>query len=345
MTSINALQFDNYSGIMLCDVLRSWNEEDMQLSASDKIKPCVPQEIIMETGLVAAYGNTGTSTIGDEIKITIYRRLKEEYRKLKEKTEEIPENFKTLEELSSLVFDIILNMKHNHISQQMKSIYGFNSHDYIRGYYENNGRKIEVNDKKILEDCQKFMTWEGRTEDIRPVFLNAGILAGYENKEGFRIFQFSLYRMHREPVEVAFAAGGSGSDMVTSCMTDYLSRKSLIEKRGNIEPLEGSIELIHSLNRACERNLGVGGYYNIILFDGRKDNSQRIREICDHRAKLASEIVFAYKEDFISETLVRELIEMLLFKEASFEEVHEIFLKGCNNRKNLLYRLRGYKKS
>jgi rRNA-processing protein FCF1 len=214
MTSINALRFNDYSGIMICDEQRSWNPEDMKIFVSDKIKPIIPQEIIDEMGLVAAYGNTGTSTIGDEIKFTISRKLHEEYKNLKEKNDgKIPEKFKTMEDMSELVYGIITGMKHNHISQQMKGLYGFDSNDYMAGSYEKNGKKIELKDKEILEDCQKFMTWKGSIPDTKSVFMNAGILAGYDDSTGFRIFHFSIWKMFKEEVDIAYAAGGSGSDM------------------------------------------------------------------------------------------------------------------------------------
>jgi len=344
MTSINALRFDDYSGIMLCDAQRSWNPEDMKLFISDKIKPCIPPEIAKEAGLVAAYGNTGTSTVGDEIKFSIFNRLREEYRELKEKKPEaLAGGFKTIEELSSLIYDVILNMKHTHISQQIKSLYGFESSDYLRGYYEVDGKKIEIKDKEILQECHKFVTWKDTGQEVRAVFLNAGIVAGFEDKEGFKIFEFSLYKMYCQPVEVAFVAGGSGSDMVRLHMTDFLSKKSLMEKRGDIDPVEGTMELIHSLNSACYRNIGVGDYYTIILFNGKAEKSNRMTEICDHHSKLASEIVIAQKEGFISLDTGRELVKKLLFEKGTFEELNDSLFKNCNNKKDLLNRLRGYK--
>jgi len=344
MTSINALRFNDYSGIMLCDEQRSWNPEDMKIYVSDKIKPCIPREIIEEVGLVAAYGNTGTSTIGDEIKFTILKKPREEYVLLKEKNDgKIPENFKTMEDLSDLVYDIIMNMKHTHISQQMEALYGFSKNDYIGGSYEKNGKKIEIKDKETLDDCQKFITWKGNIPDVKSVFMNAGVLAGYDDREGFRIFQFSIWRMYKEAVDIAFAAGGSGADILQLYMSEFLSGKSLHEKRGNIDPLEGTMEFINALNIACERNYGVGGYYNIILFNGKAPKNKRMIEINDHRAKLASEIVKAREYEFISFDTAGELIKKLLFEGHSFEEVNELLFKNCSKEKDLLYTLRGYK--
>ena len=344
MTSINALRFNDYSGIMICDEQRSWNPEDMKIFVSDKIKPVIPQEIIDEMGLVAAYGNTGTSTIGDEIKFTISRRLHEEYKNLKEKNDgKIPEKFKTMEDLSDLVYSIITGMKHNHISQQMKGLYGFDCNDYVAGSYEKNGKKIELKDKEILEDCQKFMTWKGSIPDTKSVFMNAGVLAGYDDNTGFRIFQFSIWKMFKEEVDIAYAAGGSGSDMMQFYLSEFLAGKSPHERRGNIDPLEGALTMVKALNIACERNFGVGGYYNIILFNGKNPKNKRMIEINDHRARLASEIGMAHHNELISFDTARELTGKLLFEGCSFEEVNNLLFKNCKDEKELLHVLRGYK--
>jgi len=344
MTSINAMRFNEYSGIMMCDEQRGWNEEDMKLFVSDKIKPCIPEEITKETGLVAAYGNTGTSTIGDEIKFTIFQKLREDYRKLKESLLGIPEHFKTIEELSETVFHVITSMKRNHIDQQLTSQYGFDALDYLKGYYEESGKRIDIKDKDMIKDVHKLITWSGRGQDVRPVFLNAGLLAGYDNKEGFRIFHFSLINFFREPVQEIYLADGSGYDTVNLHLSDYMAQKSLPERRGSIDPVEGTMELIEALNRASDRNIGVGGYYTIILFNGKEgDNATRMKEIQDHRSKLASEIIYAKSNDLISEDTAYGLIEKLLFNNGSFEEVNELFIKNSSNGAELNRLLRGYK--
>lgn len=344
MTSINALKFNDYSGIMMCDEQRGWNEADMKLFVTDKIKPCVPEEIIKDTGLVAAYGNTGTSTVGDEIKFTIYQKLREEYRKHKDKFSGTPKYFKTIEELSELVFDIITNMKRNHIDQEMKAKYGFDAIDYLRGYYEKDGKKLDIKDKDIISQVNKLITWKGRGNEGKPVFLNAGLVAGYDDKDGFRIFHFSLINFFREAVQEIYLADGSGYDMVNIHLSDYVGQKSLPERRGKIDPVEGTMELLYALNKASERNFGVGGYYTIILFNGKEKNkNKRIKEICDHRARLASEIMYATVKDLISKDCSYGLIKKLIFERGTFEEVNGLLLKNSKDRTRLNRLLRGYK--
>ena len=344
MTSINAMKFNDYSGIMMCDEQRGWNEADMKLFVSDKIKPCIPEEIVKDTGLVAAYGNTGTSTIGDEIKFNIFQGLRDDYKKLKENIIGIPKHFKTIEKLSEFVFNVITTMKKNHIDQQMKSKYGFDAIDYLRGYYEENGKKVDIKDKDMIKNIHKLITWSDRGQEARSVFLNAGLLAGYDDKEGFRIFHFSLIHFFREPVQEIYLADGSGYDMVNLHLSDYAAQKSIPERRGNIDPVEGTMELLEALNKACDRNIGVGGYYTIILFNGKEKNHRdRMKEIEDHRGKLASEIIYAKTNSLISEDTAYGLIEKLIYNNGTFEEVNDLLIKNSSSASKLNRLLRGYK--
>ena len=78
MTSINALRFDEYSGILICDEQRSWNDDKIKIFSSDKIKPVTPERVLKEQGIAVCYGNTGTSSVGDELKFTIQKRISQE---------------------------------------------------------------------------------------------------------------------------------------------------------------------------------------------------------------------------------------------------------------------------
>ena len=84
MTTINALKINHNLGVMMCDEQRHWNPERMKIYAADKIRPVVPPEITERYRTAAAYGNTGTSSIGDELRLTIYREIESKVKELAE---------------------------------------------------------------------------------------------------------------------------------------------------------------------------------------------------------------------------------------------------------------------
>ncbi len=344
MTTINALKFDDYIGVMVCDEQRSWGSEDLKIYCAYKIRPCVPPAIQKEYGLVAAYGNTGTSTIGDELKFNIKQRIQEEFDKEVERLGKKPKQFKTIEELGAVMFDVIVKMKHEHINQELKGKYGLTTKDFCRGFYLKDGQKIDIADKDVIRQVDDLLTWKSRGELGRAVFLNGGIFAGYEPREGFRIFHYSMIEMYWTPVQGIFVADGSGCDTVNLKMADFAARKSVPERRGNIDPVEGLYAIIDAVNMATNNNLGVGGYYNIICFNGRaKDNMKKMVEINDHRSKLASEIVSACDEDFISQDAAFKLLDDVIYQGKPYESVNDQLFKKTRDPKRLGRFLRGYK--
>lgn len=345
MTSINAMRFNRFQGIMICDEQRSWNPDRMKIWSAYKIKPIIPEEVQREQGLAAGYGNTGTSTIGDELRTSISKHVATRYTKAKEEARGIPADFMTIRELASLVYEIIVNTKHRHIDQELKGKYGFDTKDFIAGFYKKNGQKVELKDKDIIRQADELITWKGRNEAARAVFGNAGIVAGYEPREGFRIFLMSQAEQFCEAVQAAFIAQGSGLDATNFVFSDFLSVRALPERREDVDPDEGLLAALTAVNAASRYNVGVGGYYNILVFDGReKDNMAILREINDHRSKLASEIALACSGGFIREREAARLVGAIILRNQSLQEVVQEFSKYVRDKRALTRFLRGYKR-
>lgn len=353
MTSINAIRFDHYSGAMVCDEIRGWNPEDLRICTADKIKPIIPDEIRDRYGLVACYGNTGSSSVGDENKLIIREAIQREYTAAVDRLSKPPDKFMTIRELAYLAYDEQCAMKHRHVDEYLTAHYGFTTRDYCRGHYmvdaveEPGGkRKVEIKDKDILKDIMEGLTWKNRGQMNRGVFCNAGLLAGYDPQEGFRIFHMSLIEVLCEPVQFVFLAEGSGLDATDLLMAEYMGRKSLPERSGTIDRVEGLMALICSVNTASRHNIGVGGYFNIILVDGReKDHTARMRCVHDHRAKLVTQIADCYTQNLISRSFAFKMVEDILYNGMGFEEGRKAFLDGCENKDLLLKHLRGYRSS
>lgn len=344
MTSINAIKFNHEQGAMLCDEQRGWNEEDMMIMTADKIKPVTIQEVENTLRFVASYGNTGSSSVGDELKFKIKNSITTRFTKQKKLKGGNLKHLMTIEELANLAFQMQVEMKHRHIDETLKGRYGFTTKDFLRGSYSNNGKSYDITQDEIISQVHKDIAWLGRSGDATPIFLNAGIIAGYEPKEGFRIFHLSLIEHLCEPVQEIFLNDGSGRDVSMINMTDYTNNLSIPERAGDIEPVEGLFAIIDAVNAASRFNLGVGGYYNIIIFDGKAKNPADIRkEISDYRAKLAAHLVNAVFMNQIDEKKSKELLEALIFGDENFEVVFEKMMKAARNKKSLSRILRGYK--
>jgi hypothetical protein len=342
MTSINAIKFNEYEGALSCDEQRGWNDENMKIFLADKIKSIIPPEMEEKLGIVASYGNTGTSSIGDELRTIIMEDINKKYMELSSKPKKELLKIFTMDKIAELVYETIVNMKHRHIDEELKSKFGFTSADFIRGYYQKDGKKVEINNEEIKKDIFQYLTWDNEGEKARGVFLNSGIMAGYAPNSGFRIYHFDMTSGYYEEVGEIFTAQGSGTMGATPIFTDFITSIGVNERR-ELDRLEGIFTLIDAINEAKRKNIGVGGYPNIILIDGKKRN-EKLREFMDHRSKLASEIVECVRFNYLDKKNALKLLEKIFYKNGEFAKIINEFHSQLNRRDDAIRFLRGYGK-
>ena len=341
MTAINAIRFDDKSGLLICDEQRTWNDEEMKVDSCDKMRPIVTAEVVDGTGLAVCYGNTGSSSLGDEWCVNMTKGLTQKYEAWKDTKN--PSQFLSIEQVAEFAFKEQTKLKHDHIDQQLKGKFGFTANDFIKGSYEKDGKTIPIKDKKVVERIPEFLTWSGRSKDVTGVFLNAGIIAGYSPVDGFRIFLLSLIDPTCEPVGEIYLAEGSGLDICDHLFTDFANGRSMPERRKSIDRSLATLNLLEGLNYAIDLCAGVGGYIKMIYVNGHeKDHSKRIKEIADGRAKLGGEIAEAYTRRFLDEKIARKLIEELIYLDRPFWDVNEELMKTVRDRDVFVKHLRGY---
>lgn len=345
MTVVNAIKFNSHSGAMCCDEQTTIGSVRIMLS-SDKIQKIIPTVIRENVKLEAVYGGTGTTAIGDEVRKSIKQKLLKEFEIMRNKSSEMSKNFKTIDEICRMGFESMLAVKHRHINDIVKGYFNFDTNDFTQGFYhKDKDEKIEITQKDLKEKVYDLMNWRN-AEEVDSVFLNAAIICGFDANEEFKICKLSLKtEMNMEMAGSIFETVGSGSDSAQIIFSDYVSSKTLDERRNSIDRVEGMIQLLRATIAAAKFNMGVGGYFNILIFDAKENEpDKRFVEIFDNRAKLASEIVHSYYNEFISYEDTYELINELIYnRQKSFEEANEAFLKASLNPVKMGKFLRGYK--
>lgn len=345
MTSINAMKFDFDRGALLCDENRHWNGERMKIWAVEKIKDVVEDRIKRAAGLLAFYGNTGTSTVGDEIRATVRKRVSSKYADYRALGRKRPPVFMTIEDVAREAFAVICGVRHSHIDGELLLKYGFSAADYIRGEYESGGGKAEIAEKSVVKEVAGyFQTHPRRPGPAKALFGNSGIIAGYEPSEGFRIYHISQSEQFVQPVPFAYLALGSALDTANSVYTDFLRLKTKFDRNGHIDPAEGIVTMIQATSTGSRHNAGVGGYWNIILVDGtKKAVRDRMRRVAGHRSKLAMEVSACFAMGLASRKLCLESVKRLVFTDEPFERAHAAFWRGVKDPKKVHRFLRGYK--
>lgn len=325
MTTINAIRFNSLSGAMACDEQRHWNEERLKIFAADKILSVTPPEITDRYGVAAAYGNTGTSGIGDELRLTIARKIREKFDILSFRGTENPEKFLDMDEIAALTFETITEVKHLHVNDSLSARFGVNTANLVSG--RSKGGEIRNRDleKRILDEIERD---EGH-ESPSPIFGNLGILAGTDPELGFRIYLYSMREHFWEPVSDGFTCQGSGGDAASRSLLEFFSSRP----KGDIDRVDGLLALYAALNDASHFNLGVDGYFNLLLFDGAAENREILRQVNDHRSKLCSEVVTLWKQRFLLEPEARRIVDDLFYQDKEITEIERYLWDSINDKR------------
>jgi hypothetical protein len=313
MTVVNAIRFDDYSGAMVCDEQVSWGDMSRKGDVGDKIQSIIPPGIQKTYGVAAAYGGSGTSAISEEIKNTSYELLEDEVSHRDISVGLKPDRFLTIQDIADRIFRKLSVMKRSHVDEYLFHQYGFRGIDLIRGYYMAGDSKVEIKQKEIIEDAHAAMSWKGRYPNLGFLYVNRGILSGYEPQEGYRIFYFNMMTFSYEPVQAVFQSIGSGQDTSDIAFADFVSTKTVQERRIQLDRVEAMVSIIHATNLACDNNVGVG------------------------------EAVSAFKANIITKKLAYDLVGDLVFGNISFEKAERNLYKRCRCQRKLSRYLRGYK--
>lgn len=347
MTSINAMRLNYHQGLLVCDEARYWNPEWMIFYTPEKIRSVVTPVIQSDLNLVAFMGQTGTSSIGDEWLMEIKRAISHHYGDYLQKSASNLSQMKVnLESLAQLAFEEITRIKREHIDDFLRSKFGFDSLATISGSYrDKDGNEITIADKDMIKNAVKYMTFDGAPDEVKGIFGNSQIFAGYKPDEGFRIFYMTERWPVCEEVQEIFIAQGSGRDTCDLVYSRFADDLSLDARRHSMEINRSAalITLLRGVNTAMSQTAGVGGYPKVIWIDGTRAQTEWVTEISDRRSHLAAEIVAAIDYRLLSPETGRILIDDLIFQNHDFYSVNVRFWSESDNPKGLSRFLRGYK--
>ncbi|HPZ09800.1 MAG TPA: hypothetical protein PL110_17005 [Candidatus Eremiobacteraeota bacterium] len=337
MSVVCALKFNNRQGAIISDE-EYWLQRRRKIHFCDYLEPILKEEISDELGMAIIYGGVGTPTFSYDVRKRASSALKARYREKKIKA------FETVEDVARIVFNVLQDCFKKRIDTKLKSLYGFTRDDLTKGFFELSGKKYEINQESIKKKAIELATVPPKGSPLDNYLDHEGVLLGYDRKTGISCYAFSL----QEPVlyltSGPFEIRGKGKDVGQISMANYMNKKTMNERRSGFDIIEGTIELIKAAHEAAIHNHEVGGYFNIIYIDGEKKTySERVREIRDHEAKIATEVVIGNKYGELDSEITYNLIEKIVLKGAKFEEIEEEMFAHTRDRQILDFILRGYK--
>jgi hypothetical protein len=311
----------------------------------EKIRSVVRPDISREQEVYFFLGTTGTSSIGDEIIDRVEKGISARYDAKKKSEGRVPESFMTTREIADLAFEIVTEIKRVHVDDFLKGRFGFTTEDFVRGAFEKrDGASVPIEEGAVIDEALKYITFEGMPEEVKGIFGNSQVLAGYDPDGGFRIYYQTERMPVCEEVQELFLSQGSGRDTCDLQYCHFANTRTIRERRGAVDRVEGLVAMLRGLDMAFRLTAGVEGYPKIIYLNMKeKDPDKRLVQISDMRSKLAAEAVASGREGFLVEEDVHELVNAVIFEGRPFEEIDaELFRRARCGEEKLFKFLRGW---
>lgn len=342
MTSINAIRFDRQRGAIVVDETISMGG-NLTYLGSDKVRNVVPAPVREAMGTVAGLAGTGSCAFSDTVKREFHDWLLSEWRVACETSGGKPQGFHSLGRMAEGLFDLVVRVKNRRMSELLRGEFGFDVPQFLEGKVEREGESHEIQDPDLTRRVTDWLSWKYQQPEVGGIFLNAILLAGYDDEDGFQIFHVDLRDGYWHRIQTCYMAEGSGRFSVDPTMYPFVEGLQLAQRRGDVDPVAGMVAMLAALNAAGEHEVGVGGYPSIMLFDGDRPAAERQREVYDDRAFLAGRVVKALTQGYLDPGPAHQLVEGLVFGEASVDDSWERLWAEARDPARLRRLLRGYK--
>ncbi len=267
------------------------------------------------------------------------------YEVVREFQKEISSNnlkdIKILEDLGHLVLRNYHKVLRKKIDNILRFMYGFNTSDFIRGYFNKEGKKYEINQESVKNTAKTIIDSNQKHNLTELIHRNFAAIVGFDKYYGFRGFHLNGEKAILATMSGGFEAIGAGKYGAGENFARFLNQKILDKRRKGFSPVESVVQVLLSLKRGSDYYHEAGGIPQIVILD--RNSSKRVLEVTDDRAKLAYEIVTAFDWDQLDKNLTYNLIERLIFKNEDIDKIEDIMFKKAKDSEQLDKILRGYK--
>lgn len=340
MSMVNFLRFNDTMGAIISDE-EFWTPRFRRRLHTDNLHSLLDEEMSSAWNMEIAYGGAGYPSVHHEVVNQTRKILKQRLLDSNGK-EPAPSQVR---HVARIAFECMQQVIRRRIDQKLLFKFGFTTDDLNRGYYEENGKKIEIKNKEIKQAAQKIATAKEKDALLKPAMEAKAAIFGYDSTYGMTGFyldsEAGVLAYNYEGFE-AIGTGKYASGMVFGLM---FGAKTLAMRQAGFEPAEGCLELINSALAAKYHFKEVGGNLNFAIIKAdEKKHALRYREIFDNDARLAAEIVQAFKWQELDRSKAIDLLNQLLFSRKKWETVEQDLFKAVRNSTRYELLLRNYKK-
>jgi len=290
-------------------------------------------------GMELVYGGTGHPPFHLELTDNLQKRLAKSI--ATEMRDKIPTS---TENIGYLLLEEAQHTMQRRVNDNLKFLYGITIDDVNRGFFEVDGKRVDIKQQKILDDATDIVLQKGNNDNLKPVYKSRGVLMGIDPE-----FGFSAYHLNYDKAILAFVSGGfeaigTGKYASGIALGQFLNTRNLRQRRTGIDPVEGVYVLFQSALLASESFCEIGGYFSMVMLSQPDLKKLPVYSVIQgDAAKLASEIVQASRLEQLQRTASLDLLERLIFAGEPVENVEEALLQAARSRKVLEWRLSGFK--
>ena len=144
MSLVNFLKFSDTMGAIISDE-EFWTPRFRRRLHTDNLHSLLDAEMSDAWGMEIAYGGVGYPSVHREVVHQTQKILKQRLTDTKE-TESAPS---MVRHVARIAFESMQQVIRRRIDQKLRFKFGFTTDDLNRGYYEDDGKKIEIKKKEF----------------------------------------------------------------------------------------------------------------------------------------------------------------------------------------------------
>ncbi len=336
MALVNFLKFSADSGAIISDE-EYWNVFFRKRMHGDNLHTLLDSETAEILGMQVVYGSVGYPSLHREVvtgtQQAVAHRVKTQGK----------DAFPRLKDIARLAFELLQKGIRRRIDQKMQFYYGFKTDDLNRGSYTDGGETIPIKTEKIRKAAGKLAQREQTDTLLKDVLAAKAAVFGYD-ADGITGYYLAGENSILGYVHEGFEAIGTGKYASGMVFGKDFKAKTLMMRQAGYDPAEGLLELIHSATLAGDHFKEVGGNYNFMVLNrAAKRPEDRIQTVFDDEARLASEIVNAFRAEILSRKDAVACLRSLVFEAKPLQKVEKVLFEKVTDPRMLHYLLRRYK--
>jgi len=342
MALVNLLKFDRDSCALVSDE-EYWHSRRRRILYGDFVQSLLPANIAEEFDLEVVYGASGVPNFA----IDVVTRTRKELKNIYNSRGNLPESkkmYRTVDDVAQILLNNLQTAFRKRADARLEGLYGFNSDDLTRGFYEKEGVKIEIKQKSVKDSALGIAQTSKRGTPLDNFLEHQGLIVGWDKEKGIQAYYFNYedFILYQSATDIDCI--GKGKDVSQVILANFINRKHLDARRKGYDRAEGIIELIASGHEAQAHTHEIGGYFNIVYINGNgKNHRERYIEANNNTARVANEIAIAYKKGFLKKDDAFSLIKALIFQGKDYISVEENLFSNADDPVALDFILRGYK--